>query len=244
MTVEADDGLPVLNDHIGATRASLHHVAAHVVAPVQFASIGKISLVVTDGGFGTRLFHRGDDPEMTRIRVQGANLVFEHAGEERSEPISTPAAAYAFAGIDGPSGLELPGGSPAPAAADEVLPLDPGAVRALAGWWALGDDVLDSVDVPAQATASAILLWPEHFDVAIALTLAGGAAINLGFSPGDDFSPTPYVYAGPFEARTGKFWNAPFGAYRTYDEIRAAGAGYEDQYSAALAFLHQAIGLL
>jgi hypothetical protein len=38
--------------------------------------------------------------------------------------------------------------------------------------------------------------------------------VNYGGSAGDDFSPEPYAYVGPWQARTGPFWNAPFGTLR------------------------------
>lgn len=67
---------------------------------------------------------------------------------------------------------------------------------------------------------SAVVLWPEHFDVALTLTTAHGS-MNLGFSPGDGFCAQPYVYAGPWEPRAGDFWDAPFGAHRTYRQVAA-----------------------
>ena len=77
----------------------------------------------------------------------------------------------------------------------------------------------------AAETASKPALWPEHFDLAIT-----AGAVNYGFSPGDESIATPYVYVGPHELpAAGEFWNAAFGAYRTWDEVRDAGA--------ALAFL-------
>ncbi len=93
--------------------------------------------------------------------------------------------------------------------------IDPAAAAVLYAWWQLGDQVLAAV-----ADASPVILWPEHFDIGVTV----GELTNLGFSPGDDFSPEPYVYVGPWQPRTGPFWNAPFGAYRTYTEIETSDA--------------------
>lgn len=56
------------------------------------------------------------------------------------------------------------------------------------------------------------VLWPEHFDVAVT-----DARVNYGVSAGDDYHPTPYAYVGPHTARSGPFWNAPFGAAHPLD---------------------------
>ena len=54
------------------------------------------------------------------------------------------------------------------------------------------------------------------------MTLADGSGVNVGFSPGDSFSAEPYAYVGPHDLRasTDGFCNAPFGAVRTYAELR------------------------
>ena len=36
--------------------------------------------------------------------------------------------------------------------------------------------------------------------------------MNLGGSPGDDAHPEPYLYVGPWQQRSGDFWNEPWGA--------------------------------
>ena len=59
---------------------------------------------------------------------------------------------------------------------------------------------------------TSIRCWPEHFDVA-----ATADEVNYGVSAGDDYHPTPYAYIGPWTARTGPFWNAPFGALYPLD---------------------------
>ena len=63
----------------------------------------------------------------------------------------------------------------------------------------------------------AVVLWPEHFDVGMT-----AAVINYGASPGDDQIPDPYLYVGPHDGPPPgdpAFWNAPFGAARTFRQI-------------------------
>ena len=115
-------------------------------------------------------------------------------------------------------------------------PIDLAAAAVLTAWWELGDAVLSALEAGSGEELSELVLWPEHFDVAVTLTSVTGRHVNLGFSPGDEFSPEPYVYAGPWEAFEGEFWNAPFGAYRTYSQI----APSDDAFTAAMAFLTEA----
>lgn len=110
--------------------------------------------------------------------------------------------------------------------------VDAAAADALLAWYLLGQRVLEALEPAAGERGEDIVLWPEHADLATVLHTAHGG-LNLGFSPGDEFSEEPYVYAGPWEQRTGGFWNAPFGAIRTYAEIAAA----PDPVAAATEFL-------
>jgi hypothetical protein len=119
-------------------------------------------------------------------------------------------------------------------------PFDPPAAAVLYEWWAFGDAVLRQLVARPGESISPIVLWPEHFDIAITLTTAAGLGMNLGFSPGDEFCEQPYVYAGPWEAQSGPFWNAPFGAYRTYQQIAAS----DGSRAAAAEFLEQARAML
>jgi len=69
-------------------------------------------------------------------------------------------------------------------------------------------------DEPSGST-----LWPEHADVAIR-----AADINYGASPGDEYVAEPYLYVGPPAPPTHSpdgFWNAPFGAYLTWDKVHS-----------------------
>jgi hypothetical protein len=115
-------------------------------------------------------------------------------------------------------------------------PFDEQAASVLYGWWAFGHVVLSVLQPGQGESISPIVLWPEHFDIAVTLTAADGGGLNLGFSPGDDFCSQPYVYAGPWEPPTGPFWNASFGAYRTYEDVASA----EDPQAFTAAFFADA----
>ena len=43
--------------------------------------------------------------------------------------------------------------------------------------------------------------------------------MNYGVSLGDARLPEPYAYVGPWQPRTGDFWNVPFGAARPLREF-------------------------
>ena len=176
-----------------------------MLAPARLARAGEIGLVATPGGFGTPPL-----PDGTVLRVDGTRL---HDGE-RSSAITTVRDAAAFVGIPLSAtpdvGRDLPPFEPdAPLAVDDV------AARSLAQWFALAHDVLGRLAVPG-ASITAPTLWPEHFDLAVVVTLPGDVGVNVGFSPGDAASDEPYAYVGPWErdGLTGDFWNAPFGALR------------------------------
>jgi hypothetical protein len=58
------------------------------------------------------------------------------------------------------------------------------------------------------------VLWPEHFDLGVTLD-----EVNYGVSLGDGYLAEPYAYVGPWQPRTGPFWNAPFGAARPLRDV-------------------------
>jgi hypothetical protein len=191
---------------LSATRRSWHAVAELVLAGPQDRASHSIKLRVTPGGFATI--------KEPALRVERGFLVL---GDDLL-PLdgTTPAALGAATGA--PAGAPVDryhGGSGV--APDEVLSIDPVAVAVLAGSFGLGDAALRTFAPDATP-----VLWPEHFDVGI--TVDG---VNYGVSPGDDFLGEPYAYVGPWQPRTGPFWNAPFGSARpvadlnTVDELVA-----------------------
>jgi hypothetical protein len=194
------------------TRLAWHALAEWVVAPARQALDGHIGLAATPGGFGS---------PMVGVRVDGGALV---VGNDRRD-LTTLAEAAAFAGVE-------PGRATGAYATvtrwepDAPLDIDVVAARLLADWFALGTSALEEVG------ATAITLWPEHFDVATSID----DRVNLGASPGDAEHPLPYLYVGPWEHHEGPFWNEPFGASLPHDRV----GGPAD----AVAFLRQGLAQL
>jgi hypothetical protein len=179
-----------------ATRRSLHGVAELVIAGPQFRTQGSIELRVRPGGFGGHL---------SSVRVEGSDLVWDGgrtplAGTCRQlaaasgQEVSDLADVYAVgSGVD----------------PDETLTFDAEALERLLGWFVRGDAALRAFAPDVEP-----ILWPEHFDVGLAVD-----EVNYGASPGDSTHTGPYAYVGPWTPREGEFWNAPFGALRDAREV-------------------------
>jgi hypothetical protein len=203
------------------TVAALHRVAEQIVAPARKPD-NEIALAATPGGFGTPEFeHAG---RRQQVRVEGAELVHRAGDDERRAPLTTlEDARRVLAGL-------VPDGhlSTAP------LEVDADAATRLGDWYAFGAALLAEI---ADATATPVRLWPEHFDIAIELgDEAAGRRANYGFSPGDADHDEPYAYVGPWTAEvSGELWQATGfrGAELRYSDLLAA----TDQRAAALDFL-------
>src|SRR3954451_11292892 len=181
------------DDTFSATRGSLHAVAELLLAGPQHAACGRITLRPVPGGFGTT--HTPD------VRVEGTAVV---AGDRRTEldgrtarsvadelGIATGDLSAVYA--DG-SGIGL----------DDTLAVDGDSADRIARAFAIGDAALRAV-----ATDHVPVLWPEHFDLAVALD---PERVNLGVSPGDHSVAVPYMYVGPWEPPPAdSFWNQPYG---------------------------------
>ena len=179
------------------TRRALHGVAELVLAGPQYDRSGTIRLRVTPGGFGTV-----KEPD---LRVHGGRL----AGPDGEVGIDGRTAAELAAAVGvAPRPLDdlYSGGPGVPA--DEVLVVDEEAALLLADLLAVGHEAMSAL-APDQDP----VIWPEHFDIGITVD-----EVNFGLSPGDDFSAAPYAYVGPWTVPNGRFWNAPFGAYRPLSE--------------------------
>ncbi len=212
------------------TLADLHRIAAHVMGRRRFEVSGHFGLRASPGGLATPAF--GPQPEV--LRLAGTALVREVGGDSWSVSIegSTLAALAQFAGAD--LAIEFSAGPDTPplGAADDALSLAPDELDALYGWFDLGWRVLDQAlsGLPTPQSRSTVQLWPEHFDVATEVELRPSLGFTLGFSPGDSFSPEPYVYVGPWgDERPGDpaYWNAPFGAYAPRSLVPGAPACLE-----------------
>lgn len=238
--------LDPLPDTYADTRVALQRVATHVLARRRFVLSGKFGLRATPGGFGTPAC--GPDHEV--VRVAGTQLLWERTGETSATTGldlrgATLAEAAALVEVD--LGTPFEAGHDTPPVGDPEAPLsvDAGAAAALAEWYRFGWAAIDAVvaELGADAAPSVLQLWPEHFDAGVDVAAAPGRRVNLGASPGDGFSPRPYLYVGPWDAdRPGdpSYWNAPFGAVVTHDELRAARA----PDVAAVDFLRRGVGLL
>ncbi|MFR9801330.1 hypothetical protein ACL02T_03385 [Pseudonocardia sp. RS010] len=181
-----------------ATRRALHAVAESVIAGPQYRSAGTVRLRVTPGGFGGAV---------ADLRVEGADLVWA----DGRVPLSGTCRQLADAAgvqVGPPEGVYADGAGVGP---DEAFVVDPAAAADLADWFARGDAALRRFGDP--------VLWPEHFDLGVTVD-----RINYGISPGDAAHPAPYAYVGPWEPRTGPFWNARFGALRAASELPDAEA--------------------
>lgn len=180
---------------LGATRGSLHAVAEQLLAGPQHRAQGTIRLRITPGGFGQ---------VAGPWRVEGTDLV----GPDLRVPLTGTIADVARA-----AGFEA--GAPtnysdhAELAEDAPLAVDPGAAAELADWFARGD-----AGLRAFAPDEEPVLWPEHFDLGIAVD-----EVNYGISPGDGGHATPYAYVGPWTKREGPFWNVSFGSLCAADQL-------------------------
>ncbi|MEV6825222.1 hypothetical protein [Amycolatopsis sp. NPDC051102] len=180
------------------TRRSLHGVAELLLAGPQHRATGRIDLVVTGGGFATAVG--------PALRVEGDELLTGSAQVRLSGRTYTDVAAEAGIEAGEPAGVYSGGPGIRPS---EKIVLAPEVLKLLLQAFADGDRALR--DFAPDATP---VLWPEHFDVAITVD-----EVNYGVSPGDGYFAEPYAYVGPFEPRTGEFWNAPFGAARPMREL-------------------------
>jgi hypothetical protein len=205
-------------DVLTATRRSLHRAAEHLLAASRKRATGDITLVPAPGGVATPPL-----PDGGVVSLEGTDVVVRRDGDERRVPLTTLAETGAALGLQPgfPWSKHPPGTEYEP---DAALPVDPTAAAALAGWFALGYEALSSLVAEISAEQpSEPAIFPEHFDLGVT-----AGPVNYGFSPGDDAIPAPYVYIGPHDALgDDPFWNAPFGAYRTWEEIPTPAAAME-----------------
>jgi hypothetical protein len=204
---------------LAETRLSLHRLAEHILTAAVYRETGHIGLRPAPGGISTPAF--GSDA--TVIAVEGNALVVRSDSGERRARVTTLREAGSVVGITpgGPASVYRLATS---CSLDTPLPMDRSAMQELADWYALGDRALASLRDHARADQpSEPVLWPEHLDLAIA-----ASRVNYGFSPGDEFSPEPYVYVGPPAGRPANpFWNAPFGAFRTNHAVTSVDEAVE-----------------
>ncbi len=200
-------------DQLTVTRQSLHRAAEHLLAAARKRATGEITLLPAPDGVTTPPL-----PDGRVVSLEGADVVVRRPGGVRRAPLTTLVDAAGAVGLQPgfPWSTHPPGTDYEPNAA---LTVDATAAAALARWFALGDEALRALaaEVPGEEP-SAPQIFPEHFDLGIT-----AGRVNYGFSPGDAAIPTPYVYVGPHDpVPPDPFWNAPFGAHRTWREVTTA----------------------
>jgi hypothetical protein len=183
---------------LAATRRRMHGIGECLMAGPQRRAGGRFTLRVTPGGFATT-----GGPA---LRLDGTELV---VGERKRVPVAGTFADLADAvGVDfGPPPDAYPDGSEASATDDASL--DAESALLIQDWFVLADAAL-RVMAPRETP----ILWPEHFDVAILLD-----DTSYGASPGDSFHATPYAYVSSSDHDDSDFWNAPFGAVRSHEQM-------------------------
>ena len=181
-----------------ATRRSLHGVAELLLAGPQHERSGTIRLAPRPGGFGT----------VAAPDVEVAGGVLSHDGRSVALDGLTAAEAGAAVGLQ-PASLDHVYRDGSGIGPRDRLVVTDEAAAVLAAAFDRGAAALRSFRPDAEP-----VLWPEHFDLGITVD-----RVNFGVSPGDDFLAVPYAYVGPWDAFSGPFWNAPFGAARPLIEI-------------------------
>jgi hypothetical protein len=180
-----------LEETYADTRRQLRGVAESLIAGPQYRSAGTVRLAVRPDGFAGVAIP---------VAVRGTQLILPNDAVPLAGSLAEVAAT---AGVDvGPPNGVYELVDPLPL--DANLKIDATAAEWLYRCHYAGGHAIKNVLPEAHP-----VLWPEHFDVA-----ATEDEANYGVSAGDDYHPTPYAYVGPWSARTGPFWNAPFGAVR------------------------------
>lgn len=141
-----------------------------------------------------------------------------------------------------------------PLAEGQAFSLDPAAAAELGGYYANADLLLDEMAANAEG-ASAVRIWPHHFDIATLISLdeAGGEtarSIGVGLSPGDDSYAQPYFYVTAWPAPpTDNLPALPLGEWHTLGWVGAiltaeawlAGGAEEWQGERARKFISAAV---
>jgi len=178
-----------LDETYVATRRQLRGVAESLIAGPQYRAAGTIRLAVRPDGFAGVAIP---------LAVHGTQLVWPDGAAALAGPVGTLADAAGVAPGPPDGVYEVLD----PLSADAALDVDAAAAVWLYRSHYAGGHAIKNVLPDAHP-----VLWPEHFDVA-----ASEDEATYGVSAGDDYHPTPYAYVGPWSARSGPFWNAPFGA--------------------------------
>ena len=179
------------------TRRALHGVAQLLLAGPQYRESKTIRLAVTETGF--RTVARPD------IRLDGSALV---VGDRRVALHGTVTDVADAVGITaaGPFDVYAEGPDSDPLGSAEI---DDEARLVIVDAFNRGVAAL-TVFAPDETP----VLWPEHFDVSIAID-----DVTYGVSSGDDEIAVPYAYVSVPGPPTGTFWNASFGVARPLADL-------------------------
>ena len=217
-TDPVDSRAPVDATTLTTTRRSLHGIAELLLAGPEHRATGRIRLQVAPGGF--RTLELPGSP--SRIAVEGTELVVVVAAGDvvRLALAGTVRELAAAAGVDAgaPQGVYHDGSG---VGLDDEVTVDATAAGTIETALGRGDDALRRLAAAHGRTGddAVPVLWPEHFDVGITLD-----EVNYGVSPGDAGVAEPYAYVGPWQQRTGDFWDQPYGSARTIRELGDADA--------------------
>lgn len=190
--------------------------------------------------------------------MAGEALLFENAASSRDGETVAATAIRSMAGasiaelcaaVGFEPDAEFSVGHDTPALGDpnEPLHVEGATVTLIGDWYALGQRAIDAALIAADDPRSSIVrLWPEHFDVGVDLAVGPTSddrpRVNLGAAAGDSFHEAPYLYVGPWgPERPGpsEFWNAPFGATMSYDDVMGA----DDPLGSATSFFERGLSL-
>jgi hypothetical protein len=194
-----------------ASRAGLHALAEHVLAPARYREDHHVGLQPTDDGIETPVVGRKERV----VGVRGNRIFVREGSKERDAEITTLGAAARFVGVEPgvPDGLWKPVTQPIHQAG---LRIQAEAVVRLAQWFQLVKSALAELADDHDGPLESVQLWPEHLDLA-----TSGDQVNYGGSPGDDLIEMPYLFVGPWDhpVNNDPFWNAPFGAALPIAEV-------------------------
>ena len=161
-----------------ATRDGLHRLACYVMAPARMARTGRIGLRPRATASARR---RSTTARASSCAARSSSSA---PGPRRSRHCATAPPS---------SGIEL---SADPGVGDDLPPFEPDADLAVDA--AASRRPRRVVRVRRRRTGAPPCrrrggrarpeLWPEHFDLAVVVTMPGGAGVNVGFSPGDAYS--------------------------------------------------------
>lgn len=200
---------------IAATRQSLQMIAEHLMSADLHRHTGRIGLRQTPGGLGTPTFIV--DGMTRQLRVTNAGLIVRHGDDRTTHAVTSLGRLADDAAITPGAPTEVY--SPTTECdLDAPLVFDPAAVDHLARFLQIGAEALARfATIHSDEEPTAAQLWPEHFDLAIAMN-----EVNYGACLGDAALELPYFYVAPWAAPTGEFWTETWGAALTWDTTATA----------------------